>query len=108
MGPWVLVAGTTATDEEGRVVSPRDAYGQAMHILQKIQASLGKAGARMKDVVRTRIFLTNIGDWEAVGRAHVEFFRDIRPVTTLVQVSRLIDPDMLVEIEADAIVADGA
>ena len=108
MGPWIAVAGTTATNDEGRVVSPGDAYGQAMHILQKISASLAKAGARMKDVVRTRIFLTNIGDWEAVGRAHAEFFRDIRPVTTLVQVSRLIDPDMLVEIEADAIVTDGA
>jgi enamine deaminase RidA (YjgF/YER057c/UK114 family) len=108
MGPWVVVSGTTATNDEGRVVSPGDAYGQAVHILQKIQANLGKAGARMKDVVRTRIFLTNIGDWEAVGRAHAEFFRDVRPATTLVQVSRLIEPDMLVEIEADAIVTDRA
>jgi enamine deaminase RidA (YjgF/YER057c/UK114 family) len=106
VGPWIVVAGTAATNEEGRVVSPGDAYGQAVDILQKIQASLEKAGARMKDVVRTRIFVTNIADWEAVGRAHAEFFRDIRPVTTLVQVSRLIDPDMLVEIEADAIVPE--
>jgi enamine deaminase RidA (YjgF/YER057c/UK114 family) len=108
VGPWIVVAGTAATNEEGRVVSPGDPYGQAVQILQKIQASLGKAGARMKDVVRTRIFVTNIADWEAVGRAHAEFFRDIRPVTTLVQVSRLIDPDMLVEIEADAIVPEAS
>jgi enamine deaminase RidA (YjgF/YER057c/UK114 family) len=106
VGPWIVVAGTAATNEEGRVVSPGGAYGQAVDILQKIQASLEKAGARMKDVVRTRIFVTNIADWEAVGRAHAEFFRDIRPVTTLVAVSRLIDPDMLVEIEADAIVPE--
>jgi enamine deaminase RidA (YjgF/YER057c/UK114 family) len=108
VGSWIAVAGTTATNEEGRVVWPGDAHGQAVHILQKIQASLEKAGAKMQDVVRTRIFLTNIADWEAVGRAHAEFFRDIRPVTTLVQVSRLIDPNMLVEIEADAIVPDAA
>lgn len=107
VGPWIVVAGTGAADEEGRVVSPGDAYGQTVYALRKIQASLAKAGGRMKDVVRTRMFVTRIEDWEAVGRAHAEFFHDIRPVTTLLQVSRLIDPEMLVEVEADAIVADG-
>lgn len=107
VGPWIVVAGTGAADEEGRVVSPGDAYGQTVYALRKIQASLAKAGGRMKDVVRTRMFVTRIEDWEAVGRAHAEFFHDIRPVTTLLQVSRLIDPEMLVEVEAEAIVADG-
>lgn len=107
VGPWIVVAGTGAADEEGRVVSPGDAYGQTVYALRKIQASLAKAGGRMKDVVRTRMFVTRIEDWEAVGRAHAELFHDIRPVTTLLQVSRLIDSEMLVEVEADAIVADG-
>jgi enamine deaminase RidA (YjgF/YER057c/UK114 family) len=108
VGPWVLVSGTTAVDESGRVVAPGDAHGQAAFIFRKIEAALGKAGARLADVVRTRIFLTNIDDWQAVGRAHSDSFRDIRPASTLVQVSRLIDPQMLVEIEVDAIVADNA
>lgn len=106
VGPWIVVAGTAAADEGGHVVSPGDAYGQAVYALRKIQASLAKAGGRMKDVVRTRMFVTRIEDWEAVGRAHAEFFHDIRPVATIVEVSALIDPEMLVEIEADAIVAD--
>ena len=104
VGPWIVVAGTAAADEEGHVVSPGDAYGQAVYALRKIQTALTKAGGRLKDVVRTRMFVTNIEDWEQIGRAHAEFFHDIRPVTTLVQVTRLMDPDMLVEIEADAIV----
>lgn len=104
VGPWIVVAGTAAADDEGRVVSPGDAYGQAVYSFRKIQATLAKAGGQMKDVVRTRMFITKIEDWEPVGRAHAEFFRDIRPVATLLQVSRLIDPEMLVEIEADAIV----
>jgi len=108
VGPWIVVAGTAAADDEGRVVSPGDAYGQAVYAFRKIQATLAKAGGQMKDVVRTRMFITKIEDWESIGRAHAEFFHDIRPVATLVQVSRLIDPDMLVEIEADAIVADAA
>jgi len=103
VGPWVVIAGTTAADERGNVVAPGDAYGQAIHAFRKIRAALEKAGAKLDDVVRTRMFVTNMEDWEKVGRAHAEFFRDIRPVTTLVQVSRLLDPDMLVEIEADAI-----
>lgn len=108
VGPWIVVAGTAAADEQGRVVSPGNAYAQAVYVLRKIQTSVEKAGGRMEDVVRTRIFLTKIGDWEAVGRAHAEFFHDIRPAATLVQVSRLIDPQMLVEIEVDAIVVDAA
>jgi enamine deaminase RidA (YjgF/YER057c/UK114 family) len=105
-GTWVVVSGTTAVDELGHVASPNDAYGQAVDILRKVQTALTKAGARLEDVVRTRMFLTNIDDWQAVGRAHAEFFRDIRPATTLVQVPRLVDPQMLVEIEADALIAD--
>ena len=103
VGAYVAVAGTTATDSSGKVVFPGDAYGQAVHIFRRIEAALTQAGARLEDVVRTRIFLTNIDDWEKVGRAHAEFFREIRPAATLVEVSRLIDPEALVEIEADAV-----
>ena len=103
VGAYVAVAGTTATDPQGKVVSPGDPYGQAFHIFRKIEAALTQAGARLEDVVRTRIFLTNIEDWEKVGRAHAEFFHEIRPAATLVEVSRLIDPEALVEIEADAV-----
>ena len=106
VGPWVAVAGTTAVDEQGLVVASRDAYGQAVYILRKIETALTKAGARLTDVVRTRIFLSNMDDWQAVGRAHVEFFRDIRPASTMVQVGRLVDPNLLVEIEADAIISE--
>ena len=106
VGAWIGVAGTAAVDAEGRVVSPGDAHAQAVYALRKIEASLAKAGGRMKDVVRTRMFVTNMDDWEQVGRAHAEFFRDVRPVATLVQVSRLVDPDMLVEVEVDAIVSE--
>ena len=108
VGPWVVVAGTAAVDERGRIMSPGDAYGQAVSILRKIESALKAAGAKLEHVVRTRIFVTNIDDWQSVGRAHAEFFRDIRPATTLVQVVRLIDPDMVVEIEADAIIPDSA
>jgi len=103
VGAYVAVAGTAATDSSGKVVFPGDAYGQAVHIFRRIEAALPQAGARLEDVVRTRIFLTNIDDWEKVGRAHAEFFREIRPAATLVEVSRLIDPEALVEIEADAV-----
>ena len=108
VGPWVVVSGTAAVDERGRVVAPRDAYTQAVSILRKIEAALKDAGSRLDHVVRTRIFVTDIDDWQAVGRAHAQFFHDIRPATTLVQVARLIDPDMVVEIEADAIVPESA
>jgi len=105
VGDFVAVAGTTATDPQGKVVAPGDSYGQAVHIFRKIEAALAQAGARLEDVVRTRMFLTNIEDWEQVGRAHAEFFREIRPAATMLEVNRLIDPEALVEIEADAILA---
>ena len=108
VGPWVMVSGTTSVDEGGRVVSPGNAYGQAVFAFRKIEAALDKTGARLSDVVRTRIFLTHINDWHAVGRAHAEFFGDIRPASTLVQVAGLVDPQLLVEIEVDAIVANTA
>ena len=107
VGQVVYVAGTTATDANGQVVGVGDAYAQTIQVLKNIQAALDRAGARLEDVVRTRMFVTNIGDWEAVGRAHGEFFRDIRPVATMVEVSRLIDPAMLVEIEVEAVVDEG-
>ena len=105
MGNHVAVAGTTATDSGGKVLAPGDAYSQAVHIFRKIEAALAQAGAQLEDVIRTRMFVRNIDDWEKVGRAHAEFFQKIRPAATLLQVSRLIDPQLLVEIEADAILA---
>jgi enamine deaminase RidA (YjgF/YER057c/UK114 family) len=104
VGSHVHVAGTAATGPTGEVVGPGDAYLQAKHILQKIGSALGEVGATFADVVRTRIFVTDISRWEQVGRAHGEVFGAIRPVTTMVEVSRLIAPDFLVEIEAEAIV----
>jgi enamine deaminase RidA (YjgF/YER057c/UK114 family) len=105
VGQSVHVAGTTATDANGKIVGPGDAYAQAVQVLKNIGAALRGLDCRLENVVRTRIFITNAGDWEAVGRAHGEVFRDIRPACTLVVVSRLVDPAMLVEIEADAIAA---
>jgi enamine deaminase RidA (YjgF/YER057c/UK114 family) len=104
VGQVIYVAGTTATDANGQVVGRGDAYTQTIQVLKNIQSALERAGARLEDVVRTRMFVTNIADWEAVGRAHGQFFRDIRPVATMVEVSRLIDPLMLVEIEVEAVV----
>ncbi len=106
VGRAVYVSGTTATDDHGRVVGPGDPYTQAIQTLNNIRRALERAGARMEDVVRTRMFVTDIGQWEAVGRAHGEFFGSIRPATSMVEVSRLIDPDMMVEIEAEALIAD--
>src|SRR5690348_710033 len=98
VGNTVHVAGTTATDEQGNVVGAGDPFAQTMQVLKNIEQALDRTGASMRDVVRTRMFVINIEDWEQIGRAHGEFFRDIRPVATMVQVSRLISPEMLVEI----------
>ena len=106
VGPHVYIAGTTATDAQGQVVGAGDAYAQTIQALYNIEAALQRAGARLQDVVRTRIYVVNIDDWEQIGRAHGEFFRDICPAAAMVEVRRLIDPAMLVEIEADAVVAE--
>lgn len=106
IGTYVHVSGTTATDDERKIIGHGNPYLQTVKAIKNIEAALQRAGATLQDVVRTRIYLTNIDYWKEVGKAHAEFFQKIRPATTMVEVSRLITPDVLVEIEADAIIID--
>lgn len=106
VGGRIVVSGTTATDERGGLVEPGNPHAQAMQAFRNIESALEEAGATIADVIRTRMYVTDAENWEQIGQAHVEFFGDVKPATTLVEVARLIDPEMLVEVEAEAVLTD--